>query len=71
MLLKADFQNLFIYQGMLDRVGTREFFLLRARSKNHVSGFNGMLLKAEKSVPISCGMPLNPDFEKIGQCRSM
>ena len=39
------------------RVGTREFSLLRACSKIHVSGFSGMLLKA--------------DFEKIGQCRSM
>jgi hypothetical protein len=32
----------------------------------------GMLLKAEKkSNPMSFGMPLNLDFEKIGQCRSM
>jgi hypothetical protein len=31
-----------------------------------------MLLKAEKkSVPLGFGMALNPDFEKIGQCRSM
>ena len=72
MLLKADFEKFAYLPRHALRVGTREFSLLRACSKIHVSGFSGMLLKAEKkSVPLGFGMPLNPDFEKIRQCRTM
>ena len=48
--LKSGFSKFAYLPRHALRVGTREFSLLRACSKNHVSGFSGMLLKAEKKV---------------------
>jgi hypothetical protein len=50
MLLKVDFEKFVYLPRHALRVGTREFSLLRACSKIHVSGFSGMLLKAGKKV---------------------
>jgi hypothetical protein len=47
------------------RYGTREFSLLRACSKIHVSGFSGMLLKAEKKkCPVGLRHAPKPGFSK-------
>jgi hypothetical protein len=63
MLLKAGLQNLFFNKGML----------LKAKLENFAfkGGKKRALKSGKKSLPISCGLPLNPDFEKVGQCPSM